>query len=492
MRRCNKCCLKLEVTDASGELIPGPQGSVGLRGRVITQTPRSLKVQMIGDEIIPVINQGFLWEAEVLPPPEFSLPGTFTFYRATVLDQEGLSVAEMFNSNGGINHTQVDEVHTSVLLQYRNGKQLDMHSVSSKAQGTENFLLAQTLHDVVINDQLYFAISPNTSSLTTFNYNLSSVKTKPSAKLGRCSFVTFPLPGTSAGQVGCLVVTDDLKAGQGFGPFVSVSAAAGGGGAGQESFYDGNKQFIGRGGGGGGIATNSLSSPWNQDLAKGDVIEVFPGIGGSGGSDIDPDGKQGQESYIKLNGVLATGIPNPAPGGFGGKGGVNGGDGADSVSGGGGGGGGGGAGLIAEPPSPGIPGTPGLGGSASRFTNGATGGTNPRDGGFSTSFNGGTVSGGKGGTNNTSMGSGGGAGGVGPSNGSSIPSGISNGGDGGAAGIKGEPGKPGSDGNRSGTAVFVLAGGGGGSGGIGTTIVVVPGGFGGKGTDAQISFQTQF
>ena len=450
---------------------------------------------MIGDEIIPVTNQGFLWEAEVLPPPEFSLPGTFTFYRATVLDQEGLSVAEMFNSNGGINHTQVDEVHTSVLLHYRNGKQLDMHSVSSKAQGTENFLLAQTLHDVVINDQLYFAISPNTSSLTTFNYNLGSVKTKPSVKFapptqGNESSVAFPLLGHPAGQTFCAVVTDDFP--ENLLPSVTSSAAAGGGGAGQESTNDGGGAKIGRGGGGGGagFTTGVNGFPWPTPLNKGDIIEVFVGLGGDGGTASDPDGKPGQESSIKLNGNLVVWPPmsfdNPIEGGKGGQGGSNGGDGADGNDCERGAGGGG------APLDNGTPGTPGIGGGSGCDMPGQDGGTNPRTGGASGAPPGLTILGGAGGNSTSeSSGSGGGAGGF------AFFADVGN--QPGKGGDGGSPGNPGQDGN-SGQGIrnpsdpseppssFSVGGGGGGSGGLPTVSggKPVPGGDGGKGSDCFI------
>ena len=496
--RCKKCVLKLEVTNSLGELIPGPQGPIGPPGRVIAETPRSLKVQLMGTEIVPVINQGFLWEAEVLPPPGFPVPGTFTFYRATVLDQEGFSVAEMFNSNGGINHTQVDEIHTSTLAHYRNGVLQDLHSVSSQVPGAQNFLLAQTLHDVVIGDQLYFAISPNVSSLTSFNYTLGSIKMKPSMKLnpnpvrGRSIIsVVIPFSGQSAGQSFCIVITDDDS------PntlsFMFMHGATGGGGAGQESTNDGGGAKIGRGGGGGASSWNN-SNARLPSLKKGDIIEVFPGIGGAGGTVADPDGKQGQTSFIKLNGELVDtsagggdGFPNPTPGGCPGKGGVNGGDGAtggcttDALGAPGGGGG--------APLTDGVPGTPGPGGVG--FPDAQPGGTNPRNGGDGTTIGiiDDTPKGGLGGTSSSNNGSGGGGGG-GNMNFGGTPPVSSDGGDGGEPGLPGKPGLPGVNippTPDAGPNFFGGGGGGGGSGGLPSSGGdPVPGGDGGKGSDAII------
>ena len=499
---CKKCVLKLEVTNSLGELIPGPQGPMGPTGRVIAETPRSLKVQLMGTEIVPVINQGFLWETDVLPPPGFPVPGTFTFYRATVLDQEGFSVAEMFNSNGGINHTQVDEIHTSTLAHYRNGVLQDLHSVSSQVPGAQNFLLAQTLHDVVINDQLYFAISPNVSSLTSFNYTLGSIKMKPSVKFspptpGNLSAVAFPLIGYPAGQTFCAVATSDFS--EVLLPSVFSSAAAGGGGAGQESTNDGGGAKIGRGGGGGGagFVTGPAGAPWPTTLNKGDIIEVFIGLGGAGGTSGDSDGKPGQESSIKLNGTLvmwnpmdpSTFLDNPIAGGFGGQGGVNGGKGADAngcATGGGGGG---------APLTDGVPGTPGSGGAQGcGFAAGQDGGIDPRTGGLSGDSGAppfATILGGVGGTSIINMGSGGG--GAGFVFFEDISQDVGKGGDGGAPGL---PGQIGADGQgirntnqpSEPPSALSVGGGGGGSGGLpsfgGTP---VPGGDGGKGSDYFIS-----
>ena len=463
--------LELAVTDASGKLIPGPRGPRGPPGRVITQNSRSLKVQMIGDKIMPVINQGFLWEAEVLPPPGFTVPGTFTFYRATVLDLEGLSIAEMFNANGGINHTQVDEVHTSVLAHYRNGVLLDLHSVSSQVPGTENFLLAQTLHDVVINDQLYFAISPNTSSLTSFNYNLGSIKMKPGGKLpppNSVGFLDISLPPQNAyvgGQTFCYVATQDLSFDLG------IISSNGGGGAGETSTNDGGGAKIGRGGGGGGqvFFTNT-----NVTMSTGDTLSIFLGDGGRGGkagaTGTDADGEPGQTSIVKLNDMMIVEVP----GTFGGKGGINGGNGGDAF---GSPGGGGGAPLI-----DGSPGTPGKGGFAtgsSTSRDGDDGGTDPRNGGksYNIIFPTQMENGGKGGTSTSEMGSGGGGGGGGGLGG--------NGGDGGAPG---EPGNPGDPGKPPSAAMEFAGGTGGGAGGGGGSGGLPPpggdpvlGGDGGKG-----------
>ena len=209
-----KKSIKLAVTNSLGELIPGPTGPIGKVGPLpAPPLRRILKVQLVDDVPVPAFIQGFSWENEVAEPPDWPVAGTFIFYKATVLDQDIYSVAETFNVNGGSTHSNTTADHQAVVAHYRNGTLLDMHAASSRTVGVQDSLLAQTLHDVLINDCLYFAISPDISSLINFNYNLGSLQTTPSFKIPEDTVDGILLPGSlgAAGQTFIGYVTVDTS-----------------------------------------------------------------------------------------------------------------------------------------------------------------------------------------------------------------------------------------------------------------------------------------
>ena len=468
-KQCTKCCR-------------GPRGLRGLTGPTGTVAPdptlpRVLKVQLESGVPVPTFLEGFSWENDVPEPPSWPVAGAFTFYKATMLDLESYPLSELYTVNGAISHTDTNMLHSVVIAHYTTNDGvltlLDFHQASSQTPGTIDTLLAQTLQNAVATDCFYFAISPDQMDLTNFNYNLGSLKQHKTFFFP--SQLPLPNPNGTMVPVGFSVA----KVTCAFSLFIQISGAQGGGGAGQSSSNTGGTTSIGRGGGGGGGGgafgngcTPGVCVPLS--LVPGDVIEMFVGHGGAGGSaqpGTNPNGTDGQASFIRLNGNLLGGTAsetggfigfNPVEGGtrgFGGTGRGTGGTGIFSGTfGNAGGGGGGGSGLINGVPTP-----PGAGG----FFGGQDGGTNPRDGG-----NGGIGSaqfigaGGKGGGSTApsalvGSGGGGGAGGAGPS---------PRGGGGGNGGLSGQPGE-----------TPPIGGGGGGSGGLGADGTTILGGNGANG-----------
>ena len=436
----SKCCKHSKECEL--RLEQGPIGPTGPTGPTRTiPSRRMLKVQLVEGEPTPIINEGFSWEADVPEPPDWPLVGTFAFYKATMLDESYLPLSELHNVNGGITHTDADVQHQAAIAHYRNGNLLDHHWASAQLAGdaTEDSLLAQSLQDAIIGDCFYFAISPETSALTNFNYNIGSLKVNQAFKIPDdipSSPSTFILPdgGALSGPKIMGIVTADTGLG------IAMFGASGGGGAGEAS----TDTRIGRGGGGGGSFADSNTG---VNLSTGDCLEFFIGTSAKGGTATNPDGQTGSCVWVKLNGAFVPMNFNPIPGGSGGQGGINGGMGGSGLDIG---SAGGGAPLI-----DGVPGTPGMGG----FPGGEDGGTNPRDGGGTD----GGGSGGSGGNNTNGIGSGGG-------------------GAGGAGGDGGQPGEPGNPGQGS-----FGGGGGGGSGGVAAPGETTLGGDGGNGVGG--SFQ---
>nr|QBK91985.1 MAG: hypothetical protein LCPAC304_03280 [Pithovirus LCPAC304] len=420
---------------------------------------------------VPEFLEGFSWENDVSEPPSWPVAGSFTFYKATMLDVDPYPLSELYTVNGAISHTDTNMLHHVVIAHYTTIAGvltlLDFHQASSQTPGTIDTLLAQSLQNAIAGDCFYFAISPDQMDLTNFNYNLGSLK--------QCKTFSFPtdLPLNPAMPnnfvpVGCSVARVTTA----FTLLIQMCGGQGGGGAGQSSSNTGGMAAVGRGGGGGGGGGHFSNG--GVLLVPGDVLQMFVGHGGVGGSTQifgNTDGTDGQASWIKLKKVFLSGNGvNPAlggGGGFGGTGGGAGGTGADgSFSFFGRGGGGGGAGLIN-----GVLNAPGAGGVAG----GSAGGTNPRSGGAGGSAGGGLGGpGGGGGTTpptNTpgANGSGGGGGGsslFGPGLGG-------RGGPGGAGGIGGGLGLPGE--------TPPIGGGGGGSGGLGFPGITALGGNGANG-----------
>jgi len=324
-------------------------------------------------ELVEIINQGFLYESEVPEPVDWPLTGTFTFYRATVLDEPQFNCSELLNVGGTASHTDVMVQQRAAIAHYSNGVIVDIHWAASFVTGDSiDALVTQNLADVMVGDELYFAITPSTASVGSFNYNISSVRTVPT--------FTFPkdlplsLPDPSRGLFGGpfkATVKEPIEV------VLKLTSAGGGGGAGGTSESDGSSIVIAGGGGGGGSgAMFSTDDGMSLSLAAGDMLDWKIGVGGAGGTFNGTDGKAGGDSYIKLNGVLLSGPtfvgPNPILGGEPGKAGTlsGGGDGGGSPSGGKGGGGGGAACVNGVPTSPGM----GMDG-------GMDGGTDPRNGG---------------------------------------------------------------------------------------------------------------
>lgn len=464
----------------------GPQGEPGPVG----PTQRVLKVQLVDGTPTPIFIEGFSWENGVPQPPGWPVAGSFSFYKATMLDIEPYGVGELFNVNGGITHNDTGIQHQVVIAHYRGTSILDYHTASSQIAGVEDTLLAQSLQDAEVGDCFYFAISPDVGDLTHFNYNLGSLKQHPCFTIGSdFEGMAIGSPGLNFGKVTAEKISLSIV----------LIGAGGGGGAGQATTNDGITESIGRGGGGGGAGGffSNFSEAQNPPAivaTNGDVFKFFLGHGGAGGSaktGASPDGLPGQTSFVMLNGSTGfTGAGfigmNPVMGGGGGIGGTGGGMGGSGTFAGGP-GGGGGAGLIN-----GVPNTPGGGGLAGPpgFTDtfeGFTGGTNPRSGGSSILTPFGTPpslvsSGGAGGFNagpSSGQGSGGGGGGI--AGGAPPEMNFTSGGDGGLG--TGEPGK-----NGAGAGVVEggpgAGGGGGGSGGLGSPGSFVLGGNGGQGVGA--------
>jgi len=413
------------------QLLPGPTGPTGPRGQdSIIPVTRALKVQLVEGELTVIINEGFLYESEVTQPPGWPLTGSFTFYRATVLDEPQFNLSELFNVGGTASHTDVMVQQQAAIAHYRNGILIDIHWASSLiTEDSIDALVTQNLADVLIGDELYFAITPSTASVGSFNYNISSVRCVPTFTFP--SDLPISLPDPSAGLLAGpfkAIVTNPVDVS------LQLMSAGGGGGAGGTSESDGTSTVIAGGGGGGGsggLFTATLS------LAAGDVLEWQIGVGGAGGDTEGASGKNGGSSEIKLNGTLVAGTgSNPLLGGEGGKPGstTGGGDGGASPDGEG--GGGGGAAVVN-----GVPTSPGNG-----VDGGMDGGLDPTNGGDGGNGN----PGGEGGAADGFKGSGGGGGG------GFILGGGGEGGNGGA--VEEASGEPGQN-------AFLANGGGGGGGG---------------------------
>jgi len=449
-----------------------------------------LKVQLVDGTPTPIFIEGFSWENGVPQPPGWPVAGSFSFYKATMLDIEPYGVGELFNVNGGITHNDTGIQHQVVIAHYRGTSILDYHTASSQIVGVEDSLLAQSLQNAEVGDYFYFAISPDVGDLSHFNYNLGSLKQHPCFTFGPgFQGMTFP-----SGLSYAKVTADSLSL------EVIAAGGGGGGGAGQATTNNGTTS-IGKGGGGGGGGSffsncpDIVIPPGPKEpliVVKDDVLKIFAGPGGAGGSPhtgANANGMDGSPSFISLKpagsntfdfigptGFVGT---NPILGGQGGIGGTGGGDGGTggqstgSAANGGGGGGGGGANLI-----DGVPGAPGLGGTGgSPLSPGEDGGINPRNGGTGgflgpPPVGGGGICGGQGGFAtgpSSGMGSGGGGGGSsseGPG-GSGGNGGLGDGSPGGA-GLEADTGNGG-------------GGGGGGSGGLGAPGSYVLGGKGGNG-----------
>ena len=469
----------------------GPQGESGPLG----PTQRTLKVQLVDGIPTPIFIEGFSWENDVPQPPGWPVAGSFSFYKATMLDVEPYGIGELFNVNGGITHNDTGILHQIMIAHYRGTNILDYHTASSQVVGVEDSLTAQSLQNGMYGDCFYFAISPDVGDLTHFNYNLGSLKCQPQFLFPHDLPIGFIYPSGKQIPIGCSFgkVTEDFSAG------LTIYGAGGGGGAGESTINNAGGTFIGRGGGGGGagaIWTTTGSGNEDIDFKKGDKIEFYLGHGGIGGSatGANPDGAKGQESWVKLTrdnntdfigfswppgSGLVTTAPNPIPGGCGGIGGTGGGHGGTGFDAG---GGGGGAGLInGSPNSPGSGGDtvlpPAIGGNP-----GSDGGTSPRNGG-------------KGGMLPTpptppGLGVGGAGGGIG------ISSKMGSGGGGGSAfqsafhvvdpenpnsSSGGNGGMPGITGSSGMSGAASQGGGGGGSGGLGPQDSFILGGNGGNG-----------
>lgn len=438
------------------QLLPGPTGPTGPMGPdTVAPVTRALKVQLIDGELTPIIIEGFSFEEDVATPPGWPLAGTYTFYRAIVLDEPQFNLSELLNVSGTITHTDVMIQQQAAVAHYHLGVLQDIHWASSFiAEDAIDTLVTQTLHDVVVGDELYFGVTPSIASLAGFNYNISNVRCVPTFKIPEDLPLSLPDPaaGLLSGPFKALVTAPASVT-------LQLMSAGGGGGAGGSSKTDGASSVIGGGGGGGGSGgIFETAIGMSLALVTNDILEWQIGAGGAGGVGPDSDGKAGGDSQIKLNGTLLSGVtfagPNPAPGGEGGKAGslTAGGDGGASPAVGEGGGGGGAACVNGVVMGNGI----GMDG-------GMDGGIVPRSGGDGGNGN----PGGTGGGSLGIMGSGGGGGGA------FILGGGGVGGAGGdEEGVFGFPG---------GNASLVNGGGGGGSGGTADPNESVPGGRGGIG-----------
>jgi len=297
-------------------------------------------VQLVSGVPTPIFIEGFSWENGVPQPDNWPVAGSFTFYKATMLDIEPYGIGERFNVNGGITHNDTGIQHQVVIAHYRGTSILDYHTASSQVVGVEDSLIAQSLQNAEVGDYFYFAISPDVGDLSHFNYNLGSLMSCPQFIFDSTfqQMLSFPL--------GCSYVK--VKASLSL--EVTAAGGGGGGGAGQASTNDGINELIGRGGGGGGagsaFSNGSITfvppdfpvSPLM--VVDGDRLKVVVGSGGAGGSPhtgANANGMDGNPTSVSLmlagsnsfNLIGSTGSgfygTNPAGGGGGGIGGTGGG-----------------------------------------------------------------------------------------------------------------------------------------------------------------------
>lgn len=443
------------------QLLPGPTGPTGPSGHIVIATvTRSLKVQLVDDVLFPIIIHGFEWEENVPAPAGWPLAGSYTFYKATVLDEAPYPLSELLNVGGTISHTDVMIQQQAAVAHYRNGVLIDIHWASSLIPDDSiDTLATQTLHDTIIGDCLYYGITPTTASVTNFNYNISSVRSIPTFKIPDDLPINLPdfSDGLGSGPYKAIVISDTVVT-------IELMGAGGGGGGGGRSYFlqNSGKPTLGPGGGGGGSSGTLKTASTGLALNAGDILVWNMGGGGKGGKGgsefgSGTDGREGGTSVIKINYII-PGVfigNNPLSGGSGGI--------SNNGNGGSNGGGGGGGSLFDRI----YRGAPGMGEGG-----GSDGGTEPRIGGAGAGGN----PGGSSTEFDNTVGAGGGGG-------SSIISGG-----GGKGGDGGERFKNGKDGE---SATLLNGGGGGGSGGEARKSITgsntTSGGDGGDGGYATIS-----